>query len=242
MDALGYEAAERWLAEAVQLGTSNPATHYRYSLLLMRPGHNVEAAARHARRAVDLDPAQPLYWLVQAQAEMLLERWEAARASLAQMRGRAADPLLLAQAETELGEIDRRREALLRPPRLAEPPEAPIAVAPLPPPEPLPAPKPAAAPPPRPQPPNPYAYPGTLILPGVIRSVECGRDEKILTVGNARLSIRVRERRGQPARLYYAPRGVRQIPCTLKNVEANVVYRPLAGSGPWNGDVVAVVF
>ena len=239
MDALHYDAAETWFVEAVRLGSNNPRTHYRYSLLLLRPAHNAEAAARHARRAVELDAAQPLHWLALAQAEMLLARWDAARASLAQMRRHTADPLLLAQADAEQGEIDRRREEYLRPPVLAPSPA--LVTMTLPPPK-LP-PVPVSAPPPAPSPPpNPFAYPGTLTFVGYIRSVECSGAEKVLTVSNLRFAIRVRERRGQPAQLYYPPKGVRQIPCTLKNVEANVVYRPLAGFGPLNGDVVAVVF
>jgi tetratricopeptide (TPR) repeat protein len=239
MDALHYDAAEKWFEEAVRLGSDNPRTHYRYSLLLLRPGHSAEAAARYARRAVDLEAGQPLHWLALAQAEMLLARWEAARASLAQMRRHTADPVLLAQADAEQGEIGRRREEYLRPPALP-PSEAPVTMR-LPPPEPPPLPSPAPAPLPSP-PPNPFAYPGTLTFVGYIRSVECSGPEKVLTVSNLRFAIRVRERRGQPAQLYYPPKGVRQIPCTLKNVEANVVYRPLAGLGPLNGDVVAVVF
>lgn len=39
-----------------------------------------------------------------------------------------------------------------------------------------------------------------------------------------------------------APRNLRQIPCTLGNVEVNVVYRPLADFGSLNGDLVALVF
>jgi tetratricopeptide (TPR) repeat protein len=239
MDALHYDAAEKWFEEAVRLGSDNPRTHYRYSLLLLRPAHSAEAAARHARRAVELDAGQPLHWLGLAQAEMLLAQWDAAGASLGQMRRHTADPLLLAQADAEQGEIDRRREEYLRPPTLPPSP-APVAMR-LPSPKPPREPAPAPGPPPSP-PPNPFAYPGTLTFVGYIRSVECGGPEKVLSVSNLRFAIRVRERRGQPAQLYYAPKGVRQIPCTLKNVEVNVVYRPLAGLGPLNGDVVAVVF
>ena len=240
MDALHYDAADKWFEEAVGLGSDNPRTHYRYSLLLLRPAHNAEAAARHARRAVELDAGQPLHWLALAQAEMLLARWDSARASLARMRQCTADPLLLAQADAEQGEIDRRREEYLRPPTLP-PSGAPVAIGPLLPPEPPRAPAPVPGPRPSP-PPNPFAYPGTLTFVGYVRSVECSGPEKVLTISNLRFAIRVRERRGQPAQLYYPPKGVRQIPCTLKNVEVNVVYRPLAGFGPLNGDVVAVVF
>ena len=65
---------------------------------------------------------------------------------------------------------------------------------------------------------------------------------KIFTVANPRFTIRVRERRGQPAKVYYAPRNLRALPCSMKNVGVNVVYRPLARFGPLNGDLVAVLF
>ena len=45
-----------------------------------------------------------------------------------------------------------------------------------------------------------------------------------------------------PAKLYYAPRNLRSIPCSLKNVDVNIVYRPLADFGTLNGDLVAMLF
>lgn len=237
MDALHYDRAAEWLAEAVRLGSTNAATHYRYSLLLMRPGGAAEAAARHARRAVALDPAPPLHWLAQAHAEMQLSQWEAARSSLAQLRERAADPLLEAQVRVELEEIERRREQQLRPPREPEHP-AKITVTTITEPPPVPSISPPPAPPAR----RPEPHPGTLLFWGYLRRVECGEGEKILTVTSRMFTVRVRERAGQPAKLYYPPGNIRRIPCSLKDVEVNVVYRPLAHFGPINGDLVAVIF
>jgi tetratricopeptide (TPR) repeat protein len=245
MDALRYEQAEEQLAEAVRLNSENAATHHRYALLLMRPGHSAAAAARHARRAVELDSGEPRHWLAQAQAEMQLANWEPARVSVTEMRQRTTDPLLLGQAQTEWDEIERRRQEQLHPPRPPRPSSARITVAPLPEPEPPPAaPAPAESPAPAPvrAPENPFAYPGTVTFVGYLRRVECGPAEKILTVSNRRLAIRVRERNGEPARLYYAPKGMRRIPCDLQNAEVNVVYRPLGGADSLNGDVVAVIF
>jgi len=241
MDLLRYDEAERHLAAAVQLGSANAATHYRYSLLLMRPGRASENAAdavRHARRAVELDPLPPLYWLAQAHAEMQLARWDAARASLDELGRRAGDPLLEEQVRVERTEVERRQEQAMRPPPKPEPPVR-IRIEPL-------APPAAEAPPPPPPasvpPPHPMSIPGTLTFWGYLRRVECTGEGKILTVANPRFTVRVRERPDQPAQLYSPPRNLRRLSCTLKDVEVNVVYRPLARFGPLNGDLVAVLF
>jgi len=238
MDLLRYDDAERHLAAAVQLGSVNATTQYRYSLLLMRPGRASEDAVRHARRAVELDPTHPLYWLAQAHAEMQLTRWDAARASLDELGRRAADPLLMEQVRMERAEVERRREQALRPPPKPEPPVR-IRIEPSAPPaaEAPPPPAPASVPPP-----HPMSIPGTLTFWGYLRRVECTGEGKILTVANPRFTVRVRERPGQPAQLYSPPRNLRRLPCTMKDVEVNVVYRPLARFGPLNGDLVAVLF
>jgi len=236
MDALEYRRAEERLGEAVRLGSENPSTHYRYSLLLMQPGKSAETAARHARRAVELDPSQPLHWLAQAQAEMQLGRWEAARSSLAGLDRRAADPLLREQVKVETAEIERRQEQQRRPPPTPQPPEK-VAMAAAPQPPSISPPPPAPAARPKAQP-----HPGALTFWGFIRRVECTEEGKILTVTSPRFTVRVREPAGRPARLYSPPRNLRQIPCTLKDVEVNVVYRPAARFGPINGDLVAVIF
>jgi len=77
---------------------------------------------------------------------------------------------------------------------------------------------------------------------GYLRRVECLEEGKILTVSNRRLSVRVRERAGQPARLHSPPGKWRAIPCTLKDVEVNLVYRPSPHFGLVNGDLVALIF
>ncbi len=236
MDLLHYDDAERHLAEAVRRGSVHAATHYRYSLLLMQPGRSAEEAARHARRAVELDPAQPLYWLARAHAEMQLDRWEAARASLEQVRSSAADPDLSDQVRLELAEVERRREQAQRPPPVAEAQR--VTIVPMPPPAPV-------LPPEAPLPSSePRRWPplGTVLFLGQIRQVECTAEGKIFTVANPRFTIRVRERRAQAAKVYYAPRHLRNLPCSMKNVGVNVVYRPLARFGPLNGDLVAVLF
>ena len=237
MDLLRYAQAEQNLAEAIRRGSAHAATHYRYSLLLMQPGRPAEDAAQHARRAVELDPGQPLYWLTRAHAEMQLDRWEAARASLEQVRSRAADPELADQVRLELAEVERRREQAQRPPPVQEPPPR-ITIVPMPPPPPV-------FPPEPPLPPSePWRWPplGTVLFLGQIRQVECTAESKIFTVVNPRFTIRVRERRAQPAKVYYAPRTLRALPCSMKNVGVNVVYRPLARFGPLNGDLLAVLF
>lgn len=242
IDRLEYDQAERWLSEAIRLGSGHAATHYRYSLLLMRPvaggdaRGRAEQAARHARRAVEIDPRQPLYWLARAHAQMQLSQWESARASLAGLRERAADPLLREQAEVELREIERRREQQARPPRRPAPPVAVIVDTP--------PPAPTVSPPPAPaiRQARPETHPGTLTFWGYLRRVECLEEGKILTVSNRRLSVRVRERAGQPARLHSPPGKWRAIPCTLKDVEVNLVYRPSPHFGLVNGDLVALIF
>jgi len=247
MDALHYDRAEHMLAEAIRLGSRSANTHYRYSLLLMRPLRGTvdggaesdrrARALRHARRATELDAANPLHWLALAHAGILLSQWDSARASLEQMRMRAADPLLIEQARVELAEIERRREQQLRPPPRPQPPDVP--------PPPIAADQawPAASISPAPEPKRRSpSLPGTLTFWGYIRRVECGAEGKTLTVTNRRFAIRVRERSGAPARLHYAPGKWQRLPCSLKDVEVNVVYRPAAHPGPHNGDLVAVVF
>lgn len=64
----------------------------------------------------------------------------------------------------------------------------------------------------------------------------------VTTVSNRRFSIRVRERPGSPVKLHSPPRKWQRIPCTLKDIEVNVVYRPAANLDPLNGELVAVVF
>jgi hypothetical protein len=172
---------------------------------------------------------------------MQLGRWEMARASLNKMRERTSDPLLVEQVRVELAELERRREQAGRPPLEPKPPErqAPIVV---PPPEP---PKATASGPvvvPQGRTTDSWPPPGTLMFLGRVQGVECGKQGKILTVTNRFFLIRVRERAGAPAQLYYAPKTMRSIPCSLKNVEVEVVYRPLANFGALNGDVVAVLF
>jgi tetratricopeptide (TPR) repeat protein len=233
MDAFRYDDAERRLAEAMRLGSRSASAHYRYSLLLLRPERPAEQAALHARRAVELDRAQPLHWLAQAQAEMQLARWDAARASLDEL---SRHPQFGEQVAIERAELERRREQSLRPPPTPQPP-ARITFEPMRPPEAAPPPQPK----PKPRPTSPWT-PGTLLFWGWVRGVECTSEGKILTVTNPRFTVRVRERPDRPARLYSPPKNVRRLPCTLKNVEVNVIYRPLGGFGPLNGDLVAVLF
>jgi tetratricopeptide (TPR) repeat protein len=235
MDLFRYDEAQTLLARAIDLGAANPYTYYRHSLLLMRSEEAAGEAARHARRAVEIDPSQPMFWLARAHAEMQLLRWNAARESLAQVRARAGDPVLRDQVEVELAELERRREQALRPPPVSEP-AARVSLAPM-------------AAPPAPPPPalrasEPWRWPpvGTVLFIGHVRRVECTAEGKILTVANQRFAIRVRERRGQPAQVHYAPPHLRRIPCSMKNVSVNVVYRPLARFGPLNGDLVALLF
>lgn len=241
MDAFEYDTAEERLAEAVRLGSRNPSTHYRYSLLLMRPAHpepeRARRAAEHAARAVEGNPEQPLYWLARAHAEMQLAKWQAARVSLDEMRRRAQDPLLREQVRVELEEIERRQDQARRPPPTPQRPEKPPPIV-----EPV-AEAASISPPPATTPAQRQErHPGTLTFWGYLRRVECGAEEKILTVSNRVFAIRVRERAGAPAKLHYPPQKWRAIPCTLQNVEVNVVYRPSPQLGPVNGDVVAVIF
>jgi tetratricopeptide (TPR) repeat protein len=236
MDALQYDRAEPWLAEAVRLGSTDAATHYRYSLLLMRPGRPADLAARHASRAVELDPGPPLYWLAKAQAEMQLSRWDEARASLAAMDRRAADPELQERRSVELAEIERRREQELRPPPHPSPPQVIVRVEARPTPEaPPPGPPATAVLPRRPVSPA-WPPPGTSLFWGRVRGVECAEGLKIITVANSRFAVRVRERPEAPARLVSPPRNMRRIPCSLKDARVAVAYRPD------NSDLVAVLF
>src|SRR5262249_28429087 len=160
------------------------------------------------------------------------------RSSLAEMRERTADPMLLEQVRIEMAEMERRREQASRPPPTPAPPaRVEVAVAPQIPNDPPPPRVPAV------KPPDPvWPPPGTILFWGYLRRVDCGEKEKVLTVSNRIYSIKVRERASAPARIFPARGAAKRIACSLHDLEVNVVYRPAPQFGPLNGDLVAVLF
>ena len=252
MDQGRYEAAERAFAAAVRNGSLDVRTHHRYSLLLQRPvaaagAGRAEAAVRHGAIARRLDPARPLYLLTEAQARMAAGHWARAARLLTEL---SVEPAWAARARDELAELRRRRQqqwtAMGR--RFSSgvekhfEPSARIAevraiTAPTLPPVPKPPPKRVAEARPPPWPP-----PGTVLVYGHIRDVECRAGEKILTLRTPRYTVRLREPAERPATLYEKPKRLQGLECGTKGWEVNAVYKMLHGDPEVRGELVAVVF
>ena len=250
MDQGRYEAAERAFAAAVRNGSLDVRTHHRYSLLLQRPvaaagGGRAGAAVRHAEIARGLDPPQPLYLLTEAQARMAAGQWARAAGLLAEL---ARKPAWAARARGELAELRRRRqqqwtamgrelapgvEEDFRP--ASGPREVRAVTEPALPPVPEPARVVAARPP-------PWPPPGTVLIYGHIRDVECRSGEKIVTLRTPRYTVRLREPAGRPATLYDKPKRLRGLDCGTKGWEVNAVYKMVHGDPEVRGELVAVVF
>ena len=115
MDQHHYDQAEQQLAAAVRKGSRNPRTHYRYSLMLMRPRQQpspqrAALAVKHAQLARQLDPFHPVYLLTEAQANMTAERWGESAASLARL---TENPDWESRAQAEFRELQRRQQQQL---------------------------------------------------------------------------------------------------------------------------------
>ncbi len=245
MDRGLYEEAEQHLRAAIRKGSRSARTHYRYSLMLMRPAPGAapwraRQAVAHARLARENEPRQPLYALAQAQAHVLAQQWDDAARVLFDL---LSVPEWRARAEREFEQLERRRQqqlaAVTRPPlgnqamppaqfAFLAPPLAPVTAPPAPP-----APEPTRA-----------AWPpaGTVLLFGRISKVECRGDVRIITVHTARSLIRLRESLSAPAELHYPPLRWKQLPCDTSGWEVNVAYRPTRRHPDVRGELVAVVF
>ena len=113
MDQHNYDPAEQHLAGAVKKGSRNPRTHYRYSLMLMRPQPSPQRAAlavKHAQIARQLDPAQPVYLLTEAQARMTAGQWGESAAALARL---TQYPDWESRTKAEFRELQRRQQQQL---------------------------------------------------------------------------------------------------------------------------------
>lgn len=96
-------------------------------------------------------------------------------------------------------------------------------------------------PPPKAEPP-PWPPPGTVLIYGYIRGVECLPDSKIVKVKTPRYTIELREAAASPASIYHPPKGWTALPCGLSGYEVNVAYRPLPAGENVQGELAAVVF
>ena len=115
MDQHHYDQAEQQLAAAVRKGSRNPRTHYRYSLMLMRPQphsspQRAALAVKHAQLARQFDPFHPVYLLTTAQANMTAERWGESAAALARL---TENPHWESRAQAEFRELQRRQQQQL---------------------------------------------------------------------------------------------------------------------------------
>ena len=243
MDRYDYADAEQTLARAVANGSSNPRTHHRYALLLLRPVDGKKDAQRrraalalhHADKALAWQPDEPSYLLTRVQALGLLGEWMAAADGLADL---ALHPEWRERAdkEFEVLALRRRRHAMSIPQPRIDPAELSLELGFLRT-EPGPLARPPAAKKKETWPPE-----GTVLLYGHIVKVECGADEKLVTVRTPRWSMRLRERADAPATLHDAPKGWRSLPCDAGGWEVNVVYKPTLKDRKVRGELVAVVF
>ena len=244
MDRYDYADAERTLARAVANGSSNPRTHHRYALLLLRPvegkadaqGHRAALALHHAEKALTRQPDEPSYLLTRAQALGLLGEWTAAAEGLADL---ALHPEWRERAdkEFEVLALRRRRHAMRIPQPRIDPTEPSLELGFL-----KTEPGPLARPPPPPRKQQAWPPPGTVLLYGHIVKVECGAGEKLVTVRTPRWRMRLRERADAPAALHAAPKGWRSLPCGAGGWEVNVAYKPTLEDRSVRGELVAVVF
>ena len=239
MDRRRYETAERAFAAAVHNGSLDARTHYRYSLLLQRPvagGDSGRAGGGvcHAEIARGLDPAQPLYLLTEGQARMVAGAMDKGRRSSCQACGKAgmggAGPHracgTAAAAATAMDHHGARACAALGgeiPARAGNPGSSCRHHA-------------RAFAGPRPAPPRvveagppPWPPPGTVLVYGHIRDVECRAGEKIVTLRTPRYTVRLREPAGRPATLYDKLKRLRGLECGTKGWEVNAVFKMLRG-------------
>lgn len=249
MHERNYRRAERELALAIGKGSQNPRTHYRYSLMLLRPlkdaaRNRALRAVKYAMAARRLDPGRELYLLTEAQARMAAEQWAESARLLSKL---AENPLWGERARSEFEELKRRQQqqlSALRQPVLktveGDPDWALLAVLPnrsLPTvsrPEPPPPPEPSSSP--------PWHKPGTILMWGHIHNVECRENEKIVTLRTPRRLYRFRERADAPAKLYFKPKWLKGLDCGTRGWEVNIVYKLKRGDPEVRGELVAVVF
>jgi len=249
MDRYDYAGAEKTLARAITKGSSNPRTHHRYALTLLRPVERGAETARrratlardHAAKALDREPGEPSYMLTHAQALGLIGEWEPAAERLAHL---AAHPGFRERASDEFDVLMMRQRghAMRIPQPRIEHQEAALDLAFL-----QTDPEPIALPPLPPKQPLVWPPPGTILMYGHIVKVECGAGGKVVTVQTPRWRMRLREPAGAPAELHSPPKGWRPLPCDVNSWDAagrevNVVYKPIFKDGDARGELVAVVF
>ena len=247
MDEGNYREAEAAFARAVTKGPVEPRTHYRYSLMLMRPeddrsdeAERTRLALQHARRARQADAGEPLYAFTESQALVLAGHWAPAAKILGNL---ARDPWWRERAEREFSVLLQRRHQALGalpvpvPGARAEPPLPPWLtgnVEPIA--KPLPPIEPSTAeqdwPPPR-----------TVVVYGWLKTVSCRGTEKVVTVETPRFRVRLREPADRRATLHSPPKKWRGLPCKTKGYwEVNVAYRPNLKKGDVRGELAAILF
>jgi hypothetical protein len=219
--------------------------------MLLRPLETGETATGrvgwavwHARQARQANPGEPRYMLAEAQALLVAGLWGAAARVLRELQSL---PGWSQRCDEEFAELQRRRQQVMRgvpapnfkvDDREAAAPVSTLVAGWL-----------SAGPPavPKPKPASvdagfTWPPPGTVLLYGHIRGVECRKSEKIVTVRTQRFTIELREKASSPAKLYHPPARWTELPCGLSGHEVNVVYRPLPPGGEARGELVAVVF
>lgn len=243
MDEGRYDEAEPLLEQAAADPGATARTHYRFALMLLRPvgGQTRERAtraARHARHALERAAMAGDYRLTLAHALMVDEQWEASARELNQL---AQEPAWRERADEEMAELLRRRQqalsAVTRPAEPTAPPPSSVDAGPL---------ELAAVPPPpksAPPPPISWPPPGAHILAGRVDYVDCRGPEKIIVMRHPLLTLRIRERKGKPAKLFHPPeKHWTEIPCGAKGWTVNIAYYPYRGRTDILGDAAAILF
>lgn len=237
------DESERRFGQAVRLGDSRARTAYRYGLLLMRPGEDIESrtadALRFARLARDAMPTEPEHWLAVAQARMLREDWEGA---FQELRALAGFPRWQLQADREAREIARRRAQSLRAlpgPSIAA--EIPSQLVPVAVPRDLQEWKQPATPP-RPSASRRWPPYGTWLAHGRIAWVDCSGDVKKVTVHTPYSRIVLRVSEVNPPRLINRPFRGQSLPCESRGWWGAFAYRKLFGESGIDGELAGIRF
>ena len=243
MDRGQYPKAESLLAEAANDAAASARACYRLALMLLRSDgeqtrERARRAAEQARRALARVPEARDYRLALAQALMVDEQWDAAARELnALARG------------CRLARTRRRGDARANAAANRRSPGCPSQ---------------ASRPRPRlpPRLPNRSSSPPSRLLqsrrlrrpcvgplperpssPAASTTSTASGPDKVIVMRHPLLTLRIRERKGRPAKLFHPPeKGWTAIPCGAKGWTVNIAYYPYRNASDLLGDAAAILF
>jgi tetratricopeptide (TPR) repeat protein len=96
------------LGKSLQLMPDFGPAHHLLGILELTQGQNAQAAEKHLKRAIQLEPERESYLYSLAQAQLLREDAGAARQTLEQLRRPYVDAAIRAKAEDQLRELNGR--------------------------------------------------------------------------------------------------------------------------------------